>query len=225
MAYIRSVVTFQGTSGDAQDRFQNVFHFIKTGSPTNTDYAEIGAALNSFYTADTGAQVSTLMSYMARDQISASPLPFVTHYELLTGGETGSPEAQSDLLGWSSSVTNDLPHEAAICLSFYSDLDDIPEEQGLTRPASRRRGRIYLGPLNTAALGADGRISSSVGIDMIYAAERLRTWSGFTALNLGWAVYSRTDDQARVVVGGWVDNAFDTQRRRGLDSNTRYTFP
>jgi hypothetical protein len=39
-----------------------------------------------------------------------------------------------------------------------------------------------------------------------------------------WVVYSPTDDAYHEVANGWVDNAWDTQRRRGYKPTSRTTF-
>jgi hypothetical protein len=49
--------------------------------------------------------------------------------------------------------------------------------------------------------------------DLIDASVTETTWS--------LAVYSVADAVAREVTNGWVDNAWDTQRRRGIDATAR----
>jgi hypothetical protein len=50
--------------------------------------------------------------------------------------------------------------------------------------------------------------------------------AAFTALTLDttWSVWSEANQTASPVRDGWVDDAWDTQRRRGLDSSARTTF-
>jgi len=42
--------------------------------------------------------------------------------------------------------------------------------------------------------------------------------------NNDWIVYSTVDQAGHEVIGGWVDNAWDIQRRRGELSTSRLTF-
>jgi hypothetical protein len=39
-----------------------------------------------------------------------------------------------------------------------------------------------------------------------------------------WCLYSRKLDLMPEIVGGWVDNAWDIQRRRGYAATSRTTF-
>ena len=40
-----------------------------------------------------------------------------------------------------------------------------------------------------------------------------------------WVQLSRVAANTHVVTNGWVDNAFDTQRRRGEEADQRLLFP
>jgi hypothetical protein len=109
-----------------------------------------------------------------------------------------------------------LPTEVALCLSF----------QGLKAagaPQARRRGRVYIGPLDEAT-NTDGRPSTTVISAIVTAATTLS--SAVTALGAGyeWGIWSVTDQHFVPAIDGWVDNSWDTQRRRGVDPNSRTTF-
>jgi hypothetical protein len=109
-----------------------------------------------------------------------------------------------------------LPREVSLCLSFQAG-----KVSGLSQ--ARRRGRIYLGPLDSATVGTDGRPDAGViaavasfGEQLLGASQASLTWK--------WAVYSRVNGSGSEVMDGWVDNSFDTQRRRGDAPTTRDTF-
>lgn len=109
--------------------------------------------------------------------------------------------------------------EAAQCLSF----------QGVTvsgTPQARRRGRIFLGGLATPCdLGTASVFPATNGAartNIPVAAAALK--SGLTTDGWTWSVYSRTDDAMVTVANGWMDNAPDTQRRRGNTATARTTF-
>ena len=100
---------------------------------------------------------------------------------------------------------------------------------------SRRRGRIYLGPL--AAVAADsstGRPNTSF-VTAIKNAAAAYLASVTTDGTFTWVVHSHTtgaspgtyDETGNSVTvnQGWVDNAWDTQRRRGMAPTTRSAFP
>jgi hypothetical protein len=110
----------------------------------------------------------------------------------------------------------DMPSELAICLSF----------QGLRSagfPQSRRRGRVYLGPWGTTA-NATGRPTAALVTQIATAAATLKSTAAVIATAGGWAVWSGTDQAAVLVDDGWIDNAFDVQRRRGVLYTSRTTF-
>lgn len=111
---------------------------------------------------------------------------------------------------------NPLPHEVAITMSF----------QGLRTsgvPQARRRGRIYIGPLNEGVVASTGR-PSGVDLSNIATAGAALITASTAATDWLWTVWS-TVNQANVpIANGWVDNSFDTQRRRGRTATTRVTF-
>jgi hypothetical protein len=40
-----------------------------------------------------------------------------------------------------------------------------------------------------------------------------------------WGVWSKVDGVVRPIVGGWIDDDFDVQRRRGTDAQGRVVWP
>lgn len=109
-----------------------------------------------------------------------------------------------------------LPTECALVLSFQG-----VRVSGVQQ--ARRRGRIYFGPIQQSANGSDGRPSSSTISGLVVAAQALLDASD-AAATWSWAVYSRTDSAMVTVSDGWVDNEWDTQRRRGRAATTRSRF-
>lgn len=122
--------------------------------------------------------------------------------------------------------TSAQPGEVALCLSFSA-----AAEAG-ANPA-RRRGRVFLGPLSASSTvvmteGADARPPAAFRQSVIDAAlvmatgvadaARLAIFSPRT-LALGGTVDEAWNDAVNL----WVDNAFDTQRRRGADATARTT--
>jgi hypothetical protein len=110
-----------------------------------------------------------------------------------------------------------LPRELAICLSF----------QGARVSGSaqaRRRGRVYLGPLGlTSNDSTTGRPLAAAISSIQGAAGTLRSASGSGVWT--WIVVSEVAGLNDVIVtNGWVDNAFDIQRRRGVTPTSRSTF-
>ena len=100
------------------------------------------------------------------------------------------------------------------CISYYADTN-----------VKRKRGRVYIGPLSSACTtlptgDQDVRIhSTTIGILAASAADMANTTEDVT-----WEVYSRADDDFYAITAGWVDNAFDIQRRRGAIASVRTTW-
>nr|CRY97728.1 hypothetical protein [uncultured prokaryote] len=110
-----------------------------------------------------------------------------------------------------------LPSEVAICSSFEGD------PIAGTNQASRR-GRVYLGKIAQSALASDntGTVTGAALLVIQQAFEQFagkQDQAGFSGWI--WTVYSPTLDLMAPVTSGHVDNAFDTQRRRGIEATSR----
>jgi len=98
--------------------------------------------------------------------------------------------------------------EPAMCLSFYAGTN-----------TKRRRGRLYL-PVNI--LQASNSYAVRPGTTMIdKVAALVPILTALGGVDIDWSVWSRVDGSARAVTNWWVDNEWDTQRRRGLRGTTR----
>jgi hypothetical protein len=103
-----------------------------------------------------------------------------------------------------------LPNEVAVVLSLQTPII-----------GKRGKGRVYLGPwsVSAAAVTVGG---SAVTVQL---RERIAAQAAVLALgnnnDMEWAVWSTTRQKFARVVGGYVDNAWDTQRRRGLKPSVR----
>jgi hypothetical protein len=111
---------------------------------------------------------------------------------------------------------NAIPQELAVCLSFQGD-----RAAGL--PQARRRGRIYIGPLDSTAMTND-RPAAGLLTALANAAQTLSASVDAIGGGSYWAVWSQVDQDAVPLADGWIDNAFDVQRRRGLLATSRTTF-
>lgn len=108
---------------------------------------------------------------------------------------------------------NDLPTEVAICTSLAATgTGDIAP--------GRRKGRTFLGPFNTAA--GTGRPAPIFRASIAANTKILNENLGEIGSSLG--VWSRANEEVYTVDRGWVDDAFDIQRRRGVSPTTRTTW-
>lgn len=118
----------------------------------------------------------------------------------------------------SPTVTTNLPAEVAAVVSFHASTN-------VSMNPARRRGRNYIGPLNTSA-SDPGDATTPAKLSTGFRAALVAYAGDLMAANVApnaveWCVYSRTEQNMFPVVGGWVDDAFDTQRRRGQPTNVR----
>lgn len=108
-----------------------------------------------------------------------------------------------------------LPNEVALCLSFKTS-------QGNVSPSNR--GRIYFGPLNGSSCVAEDAHHNAIpstGLQSALLNLGTRLYDGAIGNDMEWAVYSRKNNSLGLIQNCWVDNAFDTQRRRGNDPTGR----
>lgn len=107
------------------------------------------------------------------------------------------------------------PGEVAICLSYA-------QAATWDTTTARRRGRIFLGPLSGGDV-AQARPSSTLIGDTITLGQAIRA-AGLLGSGLGWQIYSPTDAVSSLIETISVDDAWDTQRRRGLAPTARTVF-
>lgn len=214
MTVLRAQIRWESTR-DAEDDMMNVFHF--QGQANEPDNA--ADMIEDFFTVPAGTDaVTDVMSgqsltgdYEIKVYDLAEPKPRAPIYV-----RDGSVElAQSDA----------LPPEIACCLSYRSEYTSGVNPQ-------RRRGRLYIGGLQvTDVLHSSGMLATGVMTTLVLQAEEMLAASQ-ASVNLDWVVFSPSsvvggdpETGAFPVIGGWVDNAPDVQRRRGVDPAARMSFP
>lgn len=204
----RAVVTLNKVSQLPEDAVQNVWHFGSAGALTSAQWGTIRDALRIFY--------REIFHTYGSNRIAAGAVHSIKRYDLTIGGPgaaddfAGSPVTTSSLT-LDTTGTSAAPDEIALCLSLNGTLVNVREEVGTTRPASRRRGRIFLGPFSAAVMAE--RPGSALINKIMTEVGNLNLATSAVA-NLG--VYSRKDGKLYGAVGASVDDAWDIQRRRGI---------
>jgi hypothetical protein len=203
----RAMVVFENVTGLPEDRFINTWHFS-----SSLDHAQagqtLGLTLESFYT---GPGPNSVAAFLSPHIDHGAGKTHVRVYDL-ADAEPREPE----IFVWPGSLPAGsgaaLPNEVAVVMSFFSD-----------RNLRRQRGRLYFGPLRVEA-STSGTGDQRVSTQFVGAIQ-----NGLSELNDSgaaavWSIYSRMDDMLRPVTNVWVDNALDTQRRRGRRPETRTEF-
>lgn len=224
MPTIHSTVTLPHRSGLARDNVINSFTFDTNDPADATIFDEIRDALEEFYTATSDVVLVAVGRYI-NSSISRSSAPIVRMYDVsahLGGGPAGSPvgtRAFSAALPNSATETG-LPNECAICLTMAADFGSDVEFGPGTRPRARDRARVYIGPLNgTAAQTTLGITKPDVDCRTNIAESGARLARRLSTANV--VVWSRAAASTKPVTHVWVDDAFDTQRRRGERPTSR----
>lgn len=189
----------------------NTFHFQT--SALQTDLAPIALALMDFYNgANTTPAYPAIRTYMSPVLQTTGNVHEIRFYDLADAKPR--PVKYSTFFNLSPVGASALPSEVAACLSYSAT-----PTAGISR--ARARGRLYIGPLATSALNSgilDGDVRPADGLRgaLMWAGSRLAASTAAT-----WSLYSRTDDAMRAISEVAVDNALDTQRRRGADPTIR----
>lgn len=131
------------------------------------------------------------------------------------------PEPRAPVLEGSFTFTtgptgDPLPPETSLCLSFQA-------VRVSGEPQARKRNRVYIPFLNEAANHTDGRPLAAFVTSLVSAADNLLLASDTSAV-WQWNVHSGLIPGIIPVDNGWVDNEWDTQRRRGRVATSRTTF-
>ncbi len=198
-------IVMQGVSNLPADRFINTLHFSESGVGSWGSFADIlisglktaWAPLGVYIPASVVSRTFQIKVYNPEDPLPRQPRGANSD----NGGTTGT------LVG--SGTETALPTEVALCLSYY----------GVSN-TKRNRGRIYVGPLTVAGSNNNSRPVAALQTALLDLADRLSS-VGTTLVD--WQIVSRASNTRQRIQQVWVDNAFDTQRRRGLAPTARVT--
>lgn len=228
--HFRVQAVFQGSSGLPEDRYVNNWCF--RNDDELADLETFGGAvvrvLDAFYFAP--APNAVTVAGMMSSQIDVNQV----EYRLYDLGQ--APPRDPSVRVPAATVafgagTTVLPQEVAVCLSLVLGTEGQTGginvgngvQDTIAIPRRSRNGRIYVGPLMQSILQVEtGR--PVVHTDVRTALTNRATNVLETSENVTWCVVSQRWSAAVPVVGGYVDDAFDTQRRRGRAPITRVPF-
>lgn len=202
MALYRTTVILKSVSGVIEDASTNTYHF---DADTLGDLASVNAALQTCYQS-MRTHLSGLMAQNGHE----------IKYYRLSDPEPRAPVRIDTFNLTTAPIGGSLPTEVAMVISFQGGASS-------GQPQARRRGRIYFGPLNTAASGSDGFLAAALRTSAVNAWGTLLDASQ-AATAWKWSVYSTVNGTGVEVLNGWVENAPDTQRRRGRKATLRTVF-
>lgn len=217
MTTLRIQVTLHNDSGLPVDNAMNTWHVESLEVDRLVGAAAAVTALDAFY-----LEVQAIFSSALDGNLTFDV------YDL------NDAVPRTVILNSTSIITPDtsprLPNECAIALSYHS-------QQVSGSVAARNRGRIFLGPITSDTVTAgtgDTRVTTT--------ARELISDAAATFMNAGsptswqWSVFSPTTAgpppwtsgeilaATKWVIGGHVDDAFDTIRSRGTAPSGRSSF-
>lgn len=209
---VRVNVVLQNANNLPKDRYVNSFVFTGTPSPAVALAAAVTPLVRDFYNATSGAE--GIGAWLGPQCSRATDASRVVWYDL-GQAPVRTPHIEPFTLRGASASTGGsepLPAEVALCLSLYTPLN-----------TQRGRGRIYIGPLNQATdetgAGNDSHPTAAVLNSIAGAAARLA--DAAVSAGCSWQVLSRMAGNITEITHGFIDNAWDTQRRRGIAPSTR----
>lgn len=224
-----------------EDVFENVIHIgLEQGTWGGGHLTLMMEAFRDFYTQipplgslSLGTRISEAVS---RTADACSIVAYDTD-DLSGNSPMGSPIGSLNFTMPTAGAGSGLPEEVAVICSYHGDLTNVPVTQAnpapppaTIRPAQRRRGRLYLGPLQAnAGQEASSQFRPVVQLrnELGYAFKDLcNTVKAIDPVTEQYyvGVWSKADEEVWEAVGGYVDDAWDTQRRRGLAPTIRNSF-
>jgi len=223
------VITLAVKSGITKDNVVNTLHYTHLATVTSTDYDNMRDHIQDFYSTIATGGVTSVGAKLSNEIKTTTNAHRIDFYDVpTTGGPIGAPVATRNFT-ISTVSTSGLPEECAAVLGFRAEYGTDVEFGSGTRPRSRDRNRIYLGPLSQNTVSQDGTtqrvylvdnlIQSAMAsaIQFLYTEPFADSWL--------WRVVSPTGLVDKPVAYVDMDNAFDSQRRRGTDALARTEAP
>lgn len=243
MPDILATVTFNAKSGIARDNCVNNLAFSMPGGwPGAGDIAELGALIEDLFDGIHPGQQNALSAYLGNSLVRTANGASVKVYDItghLDGSPHGSPIGQHLWTLGASLGTGDLPREVAMCVTLRgvgwdTALVEVPDGAdpgaAVDRPRQRHSGRVFLGPLSAGnSVAAADAVTGDVRPGSTFRADILAAFEDFAEeVPIAWAgarlgVWSRAMQFIHTVAAIQVDDAFDTQRRRGSSPTVRTT--
>ena len=235
---IQLVARLAPASGVPSDTVENVIHVGSSlGGSVVGDIDEMCQAFRDFYIATAPGATNDLGTFIG-DSVSraANACSILAYFTPDLTGQTpfGSPVTSLNFTMSTAAVPTPLPEEVSACISYNADLTNVPVTENnptpppaIIRPQQRRRGRLYFGPLQGTAGSEVNNIFRPTTVfrtDLGLAFAKMAQDMLAIAVDYALCVWSKADGATYPVIGGYVDDAWDTQRRRGPEATVRTHF-
>jgi hypothetical protein len=198
-------VGLQAQDGLPANVFENVWHWTSPAPDAIADDVDrINNLLSVFYRGlgEYFSEVlTTVVTVKGYDEDAPHPRPLLYHgtFSWTPGGAVGG-----------------MPEEVALCMSYYAGTND-----------KGHRGRVYLGPLSTAAIvesTTEGSTGNRPSNDFLTAIAGQGA-ALIAATTQTWCVkVTKPGVEYKPITNGWIDDEWDAQRRRRIAATRRVTF-
>lgn len=206
----------------AADAVINTLHFHRITGSYETSVDELAAVINTFYNVATGpGQAHSIAYYINATIYRGVNQMKINFYDGSLAPGIRAPTTKFYTVGAVGPSGVSLPDEVACCLSYKN------VNPALSDPFASRMGRIFIGPLSALTLAVSGvendaRPAPEFLTDLREAGKVLQANAEDDA-DCVWSVYSPKLNKLFDITEVSTDNAFDTQRRRGLKASFRTT--
>lgn len=208
-------VVIPAGTGFSRDDCVNGFYFHTPGVATGTDAERdyVADTLVAFYNDTHSSGVPPLATFISSLMSRTANKAIIKTYDM-NDSHPRQPRVRNWTLGAAASSDNGLPTEVACCLSFSTN-----EIHGKSS-----RGRVFIGPLHSQVIVLDPpnvHMNGSFTNSLRWAGRFLMDADVGVTNSSKWSVYSRKYNELHPVQNAYVDNEFDTQRRRGHRATIR----
>lgn len=211
--FLRATTVFPYASGLPKDVSENTFSFFSDLPSDPAIRTEVVNRLLAFYNSVHAPGTAAICTFISPIVQRAQCRIKLATINSETGLQSGLTEERAFALGTTPSGAS-LPLEVALVASFRGPTS------GGSLPLQSRTGRVFIGPLTSSSQSAavDPIPSSGLINAMLGASKALAEQSDTDAV---WTIWSRKYEALSGVTTGWVDNEWDTQRRRGNEATSR----
>lgn len=223
-------VTIPSLTNLPADSVTNQWAIATTELPSAAEMDSIQAAIRDFYTVVDAGSARTVGQYLSQQMSRVANACQIKVYDI-TGHEAGTPHGSPiDASSFTLPAVvggSAMPSEVACVLRLEAEgratalveaVDGADADLAVDRPRQRRTGRVFIGPLTTSAVfvvtnvpRVDPSLIETLNGRAVSTHDTIKALS--PDIRLG--VWSRKDAIVRPLESVAVDNAFDTQRRRG----------
>jgi hypothetical protein len=247
MALLRAVAVLKHRSGLPRDNVANNFHFT-TADETAATAEVVAEKVRDFYTIMAAGANKAIMEHIGYQiqetghEVRVYPIDVTTNTDTRGISQPPLHIEVFDFVGRSSTAAtgDNLPSEVAVCLSYKNTASG-------NIPPAQRRGRVFFGPLGKGSFEtADEAVTDIPRPPAQFRTNLLQAGIALSNNVAGgqWVIYHRPRKErpetprpgrttlpflaalpgaVHAITDLWVDNAFDTQRRRGERATSRVT--